>query len=84
MTHANTYNNFYPLQGGFRILRSCKTQMITFINDVSKNLKYGKHTDILRMDFSKVFDKVSHCLLLRNLRNYRIEGKVNSRLESFF
>jgi len=50
----------------------------------SKNLKYGTHTDILRMDFSKAFDKVSHCLLLRILRNYRIEGKVNSRLESFF
>ena len=84
MTHANIYNNFYPLQRGFRKLRSCETQMITFINDVSKNLKYGKYTDLLIMDFSKAFDKVSHCLLLCNLHNYRIEGKVNCRLESFF
>ena len=84
MTHANTYNKFYPLQRGFRKLRSCETQIITFINDVSKNLKYGKYTDLLRMDFSKAFDKVSHCLLLCNLCNYKIEGKVNCRLESFF
>ena len=74
MTHANTYSNFYPLKRGFRKLRSCETQMITFINDVFKNLKYGKHTDILRMDFSKAFDKVSHCLLLRKLVNYATTG----------
>ena len=47
--------------------RSCETQLIEFIDDVTRNLDDGKQTDVLIMDFSKAFDKVSHNLLIHKL-----------------
>jgi hypothetical protein len=40
-------------------------------------------TDVLIMDFSKVFDKVSHNLLMHKLKHYGIRGKINNCIESF-
>jgi hypothetical protein len=42
MTHADNHNILYPLQLGFRKNRSCETQLLEFIDDVTK--KYGKFT----------------------------------------
>jgi retron-type reverse transcriptase len=53
-----------PLQHGFRKGRSCETQLIEFVDDISKNLQEGRQTDILIMDFAKAFDKVNHSLLM--------------------
>jgi hypothetical protein len=38
-------------------------------------MENGKQTDILVMDFSKAFDKVSHSLLLHKLHYYGIQGE---------
>jgi len=46
-------------------------------------MEQGKQTDILVMDFSKAFDKVSHALLLQKLNHYGIRGKVNRWIQSF-
>ena len=70
MSHADKYNILYPFQHGFRKFRSCETQLIEFIDDVTRNLDDGKQTDVLIMDFSKAFDKVSHsfiCMLCQSL-----------------
>ena len=53
-----------PLQHGFRSKRSCETQLVEFVEDITCNMAAGKQTDILIMDFSKVFDKVCHSLLV--------------------
>ena len=76
MSHADKYNILYPFQHGFRKFRSCETQLIEFIDDVTRNLDDGKQTDVLIMDFSKAFDKVSHNLLIHKLKHYGIRGKV--------
>ena len=64
MSHADKYNILYPFQHGFRNFRSCETQLIEFIDDVTRNLDDGKKTDVLIMNFSKAFGKVSHNLLI--------------------
>ena len=38
MSHADKYNILYPFQHGFRKFRSCETQLIEFIDDVTRNL----------------------------------------------
>ena len=63
--------------------RSCETQQLKFTNDVAKSLEQGQHTDVLVMDFSKAFDKVSHSLLLHKLHNYSIRGKTNALIQAF-
>ena len=83
MSHADTHNILYPLQHGFRTGRSCETQLLEFIDDVTLNMENGKQTDILVMDFSKAFDKVSHSLLLHKLHYYGIQGELNSWIQNF-
>jgi len=50
---------------------------------ISLNLENGKQTDILIMDFSKAFDKVSHSLLLHKLDHYGIRGATNRWIKAF-
>lgn len=83
MSHADYQNILYPLQHGFRQHRSCETQLLEFIDDVSKNLENSTQTDVLIMDFSKAFDKVSHNLLLHKLNHYGIQGKTNRWIKGF-
>jgi hypothetical protein len=83
MKHADRLNILYPLQHGFRSKRSCETQLIEFVDDITKNMSAGKQTDILIMDFSKAFDKVSHILLLHKLEHYGIRGNINRWIVSF-
>ena len=77
MTHADTHNILYPLQHGFRKFRSGESQLLEFLDDVIKNIENSTQTDILIMDFSKAFDKVSHNLLVHKLHHYGIQGKTN-------
>ena len=83
LSHADTHNILYPLQHGFRTGRSCETQLLEFIDDVTLNMENGKQTDILVMDFFKAFDKVSHSLLLHKLHYYGIQGELNNWIQNF-
>ena len=82
MSHANIQNIMYPLQHGFQRGLSCESQLIEFIDDVTKNLDQGKQTDCLIMDCSKAFDKVSHSLIIHKLKHYGITGKKMSGLRT--
>ena len=83
MPHADKYNILYPFQHGFRKFRSCETQLIEFIDDMTRNLDDGKQTDVRIIDFSKAFDKVSHNFLTHKLKHYGIRGKINNWIESY-
>jgi hypothetical protein len=80
MNHADKSS---ILQHGFRSKRSCETQLIEFIDEVTINMSAGKQTDVLIMDFSKAFDKVSHSLLVHKLDHYGIRGKTNTWIQNF-
>ena len=83
MVHADRNNIMNPLQHGFRKGLSCDTQMVEFVDDITKNLDSGKQIDCLIMDFSKTFDKVKHCLLVHKLDHYGIRGKTNTLIHNF-
>ena len=83
MRHAERNNILYPLQHGFRSKRSCETQLLECIDDLTMNLENGKQTDLLILDFSKAFDKVSHNLLLHKLYHYGIRGSTNQWIQTF-
>ena len=83
MNHADKNNILYPLQHGFRSKRSCETQLIEFVDEITINMSSGKQTDVLNIDFSKAFDKVSHRLLLHKLDHYGIRGKTNIWIQNF-
>ena len=61
---------------GFRSKRSCETQLVKTIHDLSTTLNNGEQLDSVVLDFSKVFDKVNHRKLCYKLDNYGIRGKT--------
>ena len=60
VSHMDKYNLLYDLQHGFHSKRYCETQLVTLIEDLMQNSIAGSQTDLVLLDFSKAFDKVSH------------------------
>ena len=83
MQHNDSHNILCPNQHGFRKRRSCESQLIATINDLSSNLEQGNQTDMILLDFSKAFDKVNHHSLLRKIHNYGIRNNVYFWIKSF-
>ena len=75
MTHLKAKQILYDWQHGFRANKSTETQLVTLIHELSKNSDQKKQTDIVVLDFSKAFDKVSHRHLAFKLKYYGIEGE---------
>ena len=78
MQKKTTFYIHYNIRKG----RSCETQLIEFVDDISKNLQEGRQTDILTMDFAKAFDKVNHSLLIHKLRYYGIDWKTTRWMQT--
>ena len=49
---------------------------------IGSQLDNGGQVDVIYLDMSKAFDKVTHCKLLRKLRDYGFNGKLPAWLES--
>ena len=74
VSHMDKHKLLYDLQHGFHSKRSCETQLVTLIEDLMRNCSAGSQTDLVLLDFSKAFDKVSHHKLLPKLHRYGIRG----------
>ena len=53
------------------------------IDELSKTMQMGKHTDLILLDFSKAFDKVSHEKLIQKLHYYGIRGDTLRWIKDF-
>ena len=74
---------FSDCQHGFRNHRSCVTQLLEVMNDLSRMIEEGDSIDIIYLDFSKAFDTVPHQRLLAKLNAYGIDGNILKWIESF-
>ena len=81
--HFTELNILYELQHGFRERRSCETQLIMLIDELSKTMQMGKQTDLILSDFSKAFDKVAHEKLIQKLHHYGIRGDTLKWIKAF-
>ena len=61
-------------QHGFRAQRSCETQILTLYHELAASLDKKIQTDMIILDFSKAFDRVSHQRLLNNVHHCGIRG----------
>ena len=61
-----TRNNFFSSeQHGFIKGKSCTTQLLEFLEDLTEILDEGKDVDVIYLDLCKAFDKVPHRRLLK-------------------
>ena len=74
--HLEKNGLFSHAQHGFRSGRSCLTNLLEFLDYVTKQLDEGENIDIIYLDFSKAFDKVPHKRLIYKLRKHGISGPV--------
>jgi hypothetical protein len=63
-------------QHGFMKGRSCSTNLIEFLEVVTKAVDSGESVDIFYLDFSKAFDSVPRERLLVKLKAKGIDGKL--------
>jgi Reverse transcriptase (RNA-dependent DNA polymerase) len=70
-------------QHGFMPHRSCTTNLIEFMDTVTKNIDSGKPVDVFYLDFSKAFDSVPHKRLLIKLQAKGVGGEVADWLRAW-
>ena len=70
--HLEDHNIICNEQPGFCSGHSYETQLFIAIHDIAQNLNNRKQTDVILLDFTKAFDKVSHNRLCSKLAHYGI------------
>lgn len=72
-----------PQQHGFCAKKSTTTNLLHYVNDLSKLVDSRKQVDSIYTDFSSAFDKVDHKILLHKLSNIGIIGQLWSWFKSY-
>ena len=66
-----SYENylFSEVQRGFVKGKSCVTQLLEFIAEITEAIDNGDEIDVIYLDFCKAYDKVPHKRLLKRCRD---------------
>ena len=83
LNHFDSNDLLSPFQHCFRSKHSCKTQLVSFTQEIFDNLEDGNQTDLIIMDLCKAFDKVDRNLLIYKLFNMCVDLKVVSCITYF-
>ena len=81
--HGHIVPQLYHMQHGFLKGRSTITQLLAVYQENVEALAKGKETDVIYLDFSKAFDKVSHHFLIRKLSRLGIAGNLLTWFKSY-
>ena len=76
MNHLNSHTLLLQSQHGFTKGKSCLTNLLLFLEDITKAIDEGKPLDVIYLDFAKAFDKVPHQRLLHKIESHGISGNV--------
>ena len=83
MKYLDKHHILSDQQHGFRKRRSCESQLITTVHDLTKGLDNRQQIDAILLDFSKAFDNVSHQRLAAKLYHNGIRNKTLAWIQSF-
>ena len=72
-----------PSQHGFMKAKSCLTNLLEYLEVLTKLVDEGHAVDVVYLDFAKAFDKVPHRRLLQKMEAHGIGGKVVSWVEAW-
>ena len=83
VSHFIDNNLFSNCQHGFRAKRSCVTQLMEVMEDLTASLDDKNPVDVVYFDFRKAFDSVPHERLLLKMEAYGIVGTVLRWVRNF-
>ena len=83
MSHLEKFSLIRDSQHGFLAGRSCLTNLLEFMEDVTDILDRGNCVDIIYLDFAKAFDKVSHKHLFKKIEAHGISGNLGKWIENW-
>ena len=83
MDHMEQNNLFSPYQHGFIPGKSCITQLLEILEEITDALDQGYDIDIIYVDYTKAFDKIQHNRLPKKLWGYGIRGKIHAWVKEF-
>ena len=70
-------------QHGFRPGRSCATQLLSALEEWTRNMEEGEPVDVAYLDFRRAFDSVPHLRLLQKLHDMGVRGILLEWFRSF-
>ena len=73
----------FKSQHGFLEGRSCTTQLLEFLEDITTASDQGDDVDVIYLDFCKAFDNIPNKRLLKKLWGYGIRGNVHAWVKDF-
>ena len=79
----HVFQQIHPCQHGFVPGKSCVTQLIEVFEQNGRKLDGGEQKDVIYLDMSKAFDKVSHAKLLHRLREFGFRGNILNWFSSY-
>ena len=79
----HVFEQINPSQHGFVAGKSCVTQLVEVLDHIGSQLEQGKRIDLIYLDMSKAFDKVSHAHLIIRLRDFGFGGVCWTGLPCF-
>jgi ribonuclease P/MRP protein subunit RPP40 len=83
LDHLDKFSLIKDSQHGFRKGRSCLTNLLVFMEEITYSLDEGKPVDVIYLDFAKAFDKVPYRRLFSKLRSHGIGGNVAEWIEAW-
>ena len=81
--HLAKYELLLPSQHGFMKAKSCLTNLLEYLEVLTKLVDEGHSVDIVYCDFAKAFDKVPIRRLLVKMEAHGITGKVLQWVEEW-
>jgi len=83
MSHLLTNNLIEDSQHGFMPGRSCSTNLVEFMDFVTRIVDGGDPVDIFYLDFAKAFDKVPRERLVRKMKAKGLHPKIVKWIEKW-
>ena len=74
--HLERHNLIYDTQHGFRKGRSCTTNLLVYLEDITKLVDDGTPVDAVYLDLAKAFDTVPHRRLIAKIKAHGVEDKA--------
>ena len=74
--HLEKYNLLRQSQHGFMTGKSTLSNLLEYLEELTKLVDQGHSVDIVYLDFAKAFDKVPHIRLVKKCEGLGIQGRI--------